>query len=92
MAKRVLILATNGFEQSELTKPKANLEKAGIETTVVSLESGEIIEFFDDTIERRQREIAEEHGFELVDHALVLYVRPKGSKVTRQEGAGPGKK
>ena len=42
MAKRVLILATNGFEQSELTKPKANLEKAGIETTVVSLESGEI--------------------------------------------------
>ena len=47
---------------------------------------------FDDTIERRQREIAEEHGFELVDHALVLYVRPKGSKVTRQEGAGPGKK
>ncbi|MCH2486582.1 MAG: type 1 glutamine amidotransferase [Erythrobacter sp.] len=42
MAKRVLILATNGFEQTELTKPKANLEKAGIETTVVSLESGEI--------------------------------------------------
>ena len=42
MAKRVLILATNGFEQSELIKPKANLEKAGIETTVVSLESGEI--------------------------------------------------
>ena len=42
MAKRVLILATNGFEQSELVKPKANLEKAGIETTVVSLESGEI--------------------------------------------------
>ena len=42
MAKRVLILATNGFEQSELTKPKVNLEKAGIETTVVSLESGEI--------------------------------------------------
>ena len=41
---------------------------------------------------KRQREIAEEHGFELVDHALVLYVRPKGSKVTRQEGAGPGKK
>lgn len=42
MAKHVLILATDGFEQAELTKPKANLEKAGIETTVVSLESGEI--------------------------------------------------
>ena len=42
MTKHVMILATNGFEQSELMKPKANLEKAGIKTTVVSLESGSI--------------------------------------------------
>ena len=42
MTKHVMILATNGFEQSELMKPKANLEDAGIKTTVVSLESGEI--------------------------------------------------
>lgn len=40
--KNVLILATDGFEQSELMQPKANLEDAGIKTTVVSLESGEI--------------------------------------------------
>jgi protease I len=42
MTKRVMIIATNGFEQSELMDPKANLEKAGFETTVVSLEAGEI--------------------------------------------------
>ena len=42
MTKRVMILATDGFEQSELMKPKANLENAGFETTVVSLEDGEI--------------------------------------------------
>ena len=42
MAKRVMILATNGFEQSELFDPKKNLEDAGIETELVSLESGEI--------------------------------------------------
>ena len=42
MTKRIMILATNGFEQSELMKPKANLEDAGFETTVVSLEKGEI--------------------------------------------------
>ncbi len=41
-SKRVMILATDGFEQSELLKPKANLEKAGIATEVVSLESGSI--------------------------------------------------
>ena len=42
MTKRVMILATDGFEQSELMKPKANLEDAGFETTIVSLENGEI--------------------------------------------------
>ncbi|MGN3973778.1 type 1 glutamine amidotransferase domain-containing protein [Tsuneonella sp. SYSU-LHT278] len=42
MPKRVLIVATNGFEQSELDKPRANLEAAGFETVVASLEDGEI--------------------------------------------------
>jgi protease I len=42
MTKHVMILATKGFEQSELLVPKANLEKVGIKTTVVSLESGSI--------------------------------------------------
>ena len=42
MAQRIMILATDGFEQSELEKPKANLEDAGYETVVVSLEDGEI--------------------------------------------------
>jgi len=42
MAKRIMILATDGFEQSELEKPKANLEEAGFETVVVSPKAGEI--------------------------------------------------
>ena len=42
MTKRILILATHGFEQSELMEPKAALEKAGFETVVASPESGEI--------------------------------------------------
>ncbi len=43
---------------------------------MVCMESGEVIEFFDEEIERRQEEIAREHGFEIVDHSLVMYVRP----------------
>lgn len=39
---RALILATDGFEQSELMKPRENLEKAGINTTIASIEDGEI--------------------------------------------------
>ncbi|UIP06404.1 type 1 glutamine amidotransferase [Erythrobacter sp. SDW2] len=42
MMKRVLIIATDGFEQSELMGPKDRLEDAGIATTVASLEEGEI--------------------------------------------------
>ena len=42
MTKRVLILATDGFEQSELIEPKRLLEAAGFETVVASPKSGEI--------------------------------------------------
>lgn len=40
--KHVLIIATNGFEQSELLKPRENLEAAGVKTTLASPESGSI--------------------------------------------------
>jgi len=39
---RVLIIATDGFEQSELMEPKKRLEEAGIDTSVASLEDGKI--------------------------------------------------
>lgn len=42
MGKRVLILATDGFEQSELIDPKKALEDAGFETVVASPKSGSI--------------------------------------------------
>lgn len=42
MAKRILIIATDGFEQSELMEPKAALEAAGFETVVASPKAGEI--------------------------------------------------
>jgi len=44
---------------------------------MVCVASGEVIEFTDPVIELRQREIAAEHGYDLVDHSLVLYVRKK---------------
>jgi protease I len=40
--KRVAILATNGFEQSELEEPKKALEAAGARADVVSLSQGQI--------------------------------------------------
>ncbi len=40
--KTVAILATNGFEQSELLEPRQALEDAGIHTQIVALEGGTI--------------------------------------------------
>jgi len=40
--KRIAILATNGFEESELVSPKEAMEKAGFSVDVISPESGEI--------------------------------------------------
>jgi Fur family transcriptional regulator, ferric uptake regulator len=43
---------------------------------MVRMDTGEVIEFFDEEIERLQREIVARHGYVLEDHSLVLYVRP----------------
>lgn len=40
--KRIAILATDGFERSELEKPREALEKAGAETSIVSPKSDRI--------------------------------------------------
>ena len=49
---------------------------------MVCVETGDVVEFTNDEIERLQIEIAKKHGFDLIDHSLVLYVRPvrKGSE------------
>lgn len=44
---------------------------------MVCVETGRVIEFRNDQIERLQEEIAKSEGYDLVDHSLVLYVRPK---------------
>jgi Fur family ferric uptake transcriptional regulator len=44
---------------------------------MIDIDSGKVIEFVSEEIERLQHEIAERHGYDLEDHSLVLYVRPK---------------
>ena len=39
----------------------------------VCLDCGKVIEFSDDSIEARQREIAARHGIRLTNHSLYLY-------------------
>jgi len=44
---------------------------------MVCTETGKVIEFHNEEIERLQEKIADDHGYELAAHSLVLYVRPK---------------
>ena len=43
---------------------------------MVCLDTGDVIEFTDDVIEERQTILSTEHGYEIIDHSMVLYVKP----------------
>jgi Fur family ferric uptake transcriptional regulator len=47
---------------------------------MVDIESGKVIEFTSDEIEKLQRDVADKYGYQIEDHSLVLYVRPKRKK------------
>ena len=53
------------------------LADSGHHDHMVCVDTGDVIEFFDQEIEKLQKEIVKRHGYELVDHNLVLYVRKK---------------
>ena len=66
------IVIKHSFESS---KAVYELNNSDHHDHMVCLDSGEIVEFHDDIIETRQEEIAKKHGFKLIDHSMVLYVK-----------------
>ena len=46
---------------------------------LIDINTGEIIEFVDEEIEKLQEKIAEKFGYDLIDHKLELYGRKKNS-------------
>ncbi|NOR36372.1 MAG: ferric iron uptake transcriptional regulator [Woeseiaceae bacterium] len=52
---------------------------------MVCVETGDVIEFSNTEIERLQHEMAEAHGYDLLDHNLVLYVKPKSKSGSNEE-------
>lgn len=51
------------------------LARDGHHDHIVCIDTGRVVEFHDAEIEARQRAIVAQHGFTLVGHSLVLYVR-----------------
>ncbi|VUD40856.1 Ferric uptake regulation protein [Thalassocella blandensis] len=44
---------------------------------MVCVQTGKVIEFHNEEIEKLQHEVADRHGLEITGHSLVLYVKPK---------------
>lgn len=40
---------------------------------MVDIKTGKVVEFYDEVIEKRQKEIALKNGFTITDHNMVLY-------------------
>lgn len=73
------ILDRHNFDDGHAVYELASLQH---HDHMVDVDSGTVIEFVNEEIEALQREVAQRHGYELVDHALVLYVRKPGSNTS----------
>jgi len=40
---------------------------------LVDIKTGRVVEFYDEIIEKRQKEIAEQYGFTISEHTMILY-------------------
>lgn len=68
------LLIRHNFEESHSVYERA---VDGHHDHMVDLDTGKIIEFVDDEIEELQHRIAEKHGYDIVSHNLVLFVKAK---------------
>ncbi|TAJ53458.1 MAG: ferric iron uptake transcriptional regulator [Nevskiaceae bacterium] len=73
------------FEQAGLVKRHHfegghavfELERGDHHDHMVDVDSGKVVEFVSPEIERLQHEIAEKHGYEIIGHSLVMYVKAR---------------
>src|SRR5215218_11100072 len=64
------LLIRHHFESG---KAVFELKQGGHHDHIVCMQCGRVEEFYDQAIERRQDEVAEERGFRIHDHSLHLY-------------------
>ena len=64
------LLSRNHFESG---KAVFELNEGSHHDHLVCLDCSSVEEFFDEEIERRQQQVAQERGFAIAEHALALY-------------------
>ena len=68
------IVVKHNFESGQAVY---ELDRGQHHDHMIDVDTGHVIEFVSEDIERLQHDVAEKHGYEIEDHSLVLYVRPK---------------
>ena len=51
------------------------IDDGGHHDHLVDIASGKVVEFYDEAIEQRQKEIAEKYNFSITEHTMILYGR-----------------
>ena len=51
------------------------IDDGGHHDHLVDIASGKVVEFYDEVIEQRQKEIAEKYNFSITEHTMILYGR-----------------
>ena len=77
------------FEQAGLVKRHHfegghavfELERGEHHDHMVDVDSGKVVEFISPEIEKLQHDIAEQNGYDIVGHSLVIYVKARDHKV-----------
>jgi Fur family ferric uptake transcriptional regulator len=70
------------IEKHDFGDGRARYEEAGEShhDHLIDMRSGKVIEFTNEEIERLQVKVAQELGYDLIDHRLELYCLPKDRK------------
>lgn len=81
--RTVRMFEENGIlERHDFGDGRARYEEASEDhhDHLINVQTGQVIEFTSEQIEELQKKIAEELGFELIDHRLELYGKPLSDK------------
>jgi len=71
------IVVKHNFESGQAVY---ELDRGQHHDHMIDVDTGHVIEFVSEDIERLQQDVAEKHGYVIEDHSLVLYVRKKTSR------------
>jgi Fur family ferric uptake transcriptional regulator len=71
------LVAKHNFEGGQAVY---EIERGKHHDHMVDVDTGKVVEFVSEEIERLQREVADKHGYAIVDHSLVMYVKAKKKK------------